>query len=321
MKAFKHLNATTIKEAVALSQEKKTRLIAGGTDLIGALKDRILPVYPETVINIKTIPDMAYITDGGGGLKIGALTRLNDIVNSEAVKEKYAVLAQAARSVSSPHIRQMGTIGGNLCQGVRCWYYRASMWEGKPFICLRKGGKLCYAKVGDNRYHSIFGAPKGCYAVHPSDTAPAFVALNAKFKTTKRTIAAQDFFDSLTDTTLKANEIVTEIQVPAPPAGTRSTYVKFGVRKALDFAIVSAAVVLTVEGGRCREARIVLGGVAPTPWRSAEAEKAMKGKSINDASATAAASAALARAKPLKDNKYKVQIAKATMKNAIIACV
>ena len=320
MKAFKHVNTTTLGEAVALSKEEKTKLIAGGTDLLGALKDRFMPEYPETVINIKTVPNMDYIKDGGAGLKIGALTKVHDIANSEVVKEKYTVLAQAARSVSSPHIRRMGTIGGNLCQSVRCWYYRASLWGGQPFFCKRKGGKICYAQVGDNRYHSIFGGPKGCYAVYPSDTAPALISLKAEFKTTKKVIAADKFFDSSRGTVLDANEILTEVMVPTPAAGTKSAYIKFGIRKALDFAIVSAAAVLTISGGTCKDARIVLGGVAPIPWRSSEAEKAIIGKSVNEANAKAAADAALSKAKPLEKNKYKVPTAKAIIKRVLLAC-
>jgi len=322
MKPFKHVNATTVSEAVSLCQkyDGKAKLIAGGTDLLGLLKDRVLPTYPEAVVNIKTIPGMSYIKEEAGGLRIGALTRLRDVANSKAVKGPNDALAQGALSVGSPHVRRMGTIGGNLCQNVRCWYYRASPWVGAPFDCLRKGGKLCYGQVGDNRYHSIFGGPKGCFAVFPSDTAPALIALNAMFKTSKRTIESQYFFDALTGTILDPDEILTEIQVPAHTPGTKSTYLKFGVRKALDFAVASVASVLAVEGGVCKSASIVLGGVAPIPWRSLAAEEAIVGKSINDSSAEAAASAALADAKPLRHNKYKVQIAKTLVKRAILAC-
>ncbi len=263
---------------------------------------------------------MNYIKEEAGGLRIGALTRIRDIANSEAVKGKYDVLAQGALSVGTPNIRRMGTIGGNLCQGVRCWYYRASPWIGAPFICLRKGGKVCYAEVGDNRHHSIFGGPKGCFSVFPSDIAPALIALNATFKTSKKTIESQLFFDALTGTILDPDEILTEIQVPAHTPETKSVYFKFCVRKALDFAMVSVASMLAVEGGVCKSASVVLGGVAPIPLRSTAAEEAIIGESINDSSAAAAASAALANAKPLPRNKHKVEIAKILVKRAILAC-
>lgn len=322
MKPFKHMNARTINEAVTLLEEQKgkVKLIAGGTDLLGELKDRVLLTYPEALINIKPIPDMDYVKEDDRTLRIGALAKLSEIATSPVVKEKYSALAQAARSVGSPQIRNMGTIGGNLCQDVKCWYYRASIWCGAPFVCLRKGGRTCYAVAGDNRYNSIFGGAKSCLAVYPSDTAPALIALNAEVKTTKRTVALEDFFDALTGTILDPEEIVTEVEVPSPPTGTKSTYLKFRLRKAIDFAIVSVACMLTVEGKVCKDARIVLGGVAPIPWRSKTAEDAIKGKSLDETTAEAAGNAAVAKTCALSQNKYKIQIAKALVRRAILAC-
>lgn len=322
MKPFKYINAKTLNEAVALSRQYqgKVKVVAGGTDLIGELKDRVLMPYPEALVNIKTIPDMGYIRQESGSLRIGALAKLCQIATSPIVKEKYNVLAQAAHSVGSPQIRNMGTIGGNLCQDSRCWYYRASPWCGAPFVCLRKGGRLCHAVAGENWYHSIFGGPRGCFAVHPSDTAPALIALNAVAKTTKRMVVLENFFDALTGTVLDSDEIVTEIEVPSPVDGTKSAYLKFGLRKAIDFGIVSVACVLMVEGLVCRNARIVLGGVAPVPWRSEAAENAVKGKPLNERTAEAGGSAAVAKTITLSDNRYKVEIAKALVKRAILAC-
>jgi xanthine dehydrogenase YagS FAD-binding subunit len=315
MKAFNHMNAKTLAEAKTALAGGKTTLIAGGTDLIGLLKDNVLRTYPETLVNIKTIPGLDYIKEEGGMLKIGATTRLADISAHSAVKQKYTALSQAALRVATPHVRDMATIGGNIAQLHRCWYFR------KPenrFDCIRKGGTRCFAMAGDNRYHSIFGAVKGCIAVHPSDVAPALIALNAKVVTNKRTIDAESFFDVKVpvSTVLDADEIVTEIQVPAPPAGAKSAFLKFAIRKSIDFPIVNCAVM--VGGGT---ARISLNAVAPKPYRATNAEAAIAGKAINETNAEAAGAAAIADARPLEATKYKVQIAKTLVKRALLATV
>lgn len=327
MKPFKLFNVATVDEAVSrfAKYDGKAKLMTGGTDLLGVLKNRILPDYPEAIINLKTIPNLDYIKEDAEGLKIGALAKLSAVADSSIVKDKYDVLAQAAKAAASPQIRNMGTIGGNLCQDVRCWYYRYPYCLGERILCLRKGGSLCYAAAGDNRYHSIFGAPRGCFAVHPSDTAPALIALNAEVVTTKRTIALEDFFDPLTGEAglpniLEVGEILTEVQVPTPVAGTKGIYLKFRVRKAIDFAIVSVAAVLTVEGGICKDARIVLAAVAPVPYRATGAEDAIKGQAITEALAETAGAAAVKGTIPIDKNKYKVQIVKTLVKRAILAC-
>jgi xanthine dehydrogenase YagS FAD-binding subunit len=264
---------------------------------------------------------MDHIKEEEAVLRIGALAKLDQIATSPIVNEKYNALAQAARSVGSPQIRNMGTIGGNLCQDVRCCYYRASPWCGPSFICLRKGGRVCYAVTGDNRYHSIFGGKKGCFAVCPSDMAPALVALNAQVKTSKRTAKLEELFHHSTCTILDTDEIVTEIVVPNPSGGTKSTYIKFALRKAVDFAIVSVALVLTVNGGACEDVKIVLGGVAPNPWRPKAVEDSIQGKSIDERIAEAASAATVAKAIVLSDNRYKVHIAKTLVKRALLACI
>jgi xanthine dehydrogenase YagS FAD-binding subunit len=313
MKAFDHTNATTLVEAQTALAGGKTMLIAGGTDLMGRLKDNILPTYPETLINIKTIPNLDYIKEEGGMLKIGATTRLADIANHQAIRQKYTALAQAAGRVATPHVRDMGTIGGNIAQLHRCWYFR------KPenrFPCIRKGGDRCFAMMGDNRYHSIFGNVNKCIAVNISDTAPALIALNAKVVTNKRTIEAENFFDVgiPSNTVLAVDEIIKEIQVPAPPAGAKSSFLKFAIRKSIDFPIVNCAVM--VGGG---SPRICLNAVAPKPYRATKAEAAIAGKPINEANAEAAGAAAVEDARPLEATKYKVQIAKTLIKRALLS--
>ena len=264
MKTFAHFNALTVDEAVSLLRRYggKASVVAGGTDLLGKMKDRILPSYPEALVNLKTIVGLDFIKEESGMLKIGALTRLEDIAHDGVVKGGYTALAQAAHRTASPHLREMGTIGGNLCQDIRCWYYRN---PNNRFPCLRKGGGRCYALDGDTRYHSIFGGSveEGCIAVHPSDTAPALIALNGELKTSKRTIGAEDFFQvGVSKTTvLEGDEIVTEIQVPKPAPGTKSAFLKFALRKSIDFAIVDCAAMVTTKKGKVDAARICLNAV------------------------------------------------------------
>lgn len=313
MKAFDHVNAKTLAEARTALAGGKSTLIAGGTDLIGGLKDNILPTYPAVLINIKTIPGLDYIKEEGGMLKIGAVTRLADIAAHPAINQKYTALAQAALRVATPHVRDMGTIGGNIAQLHRCWYFRK---HENRFNCIRKGGTTCFAMAGDNRYHSIFGAVNRCIAVHPSDVAPALIALNATVVTNTRKINAENFFDVKVpgNTVLANDEIITEIQVPTPPAGAKSAFLKFAIRKSIDFPIVNCAV-LTGPAPR-----IALNAVAPKPYRALKAEQAIAGKPINEANAEAAGAAAVADARPLPATKYKVQIAKTLVKRALLAC-
>ena len=321
MKTFAHFNVSTIDEAVSVLKryQSKASLIAGGTDILGKMKDRILPGYPEALINIKTIPGLDSIKEEDGVLKIGSLAILEDIAHNPVVKSKYTALSEAARRTASPHLREMGTIGGNICQDIRCWYYRN---PENRFPCLRKGGGRCYALEGDTRYHSIFGGnvDEGCVAVHPSDTAPALIALDARIRTSRRTIRAENFFQvEVSKTTiLDEDEIVTEIQVPEPKNGAKSAFIKFALRKSIDFPIVNCAAMITASRNKVSDARICLNAVYVKPYRAAEAEEAIIGKKINDVNAEAAGNAAVSDAKPLHDNAYMVQVAKTLVKRAIL---
>jgi len=308
MNKIKHISAKTLDEAVA-AMGPTANVIAGGTDLFGTLKAMCLSNPPATVIDLKTIPGLDYIKEEGGLLKIGAMAKLTDIAESTVVQGKWSSLAEAARMVASPQIRNMGTIGGNICQRVRCWYYRG---EHNVFNCFRKGGDTCFGVAGDNRYLAIIGGQL-CFAVCPSDTAIALTALDATLVTTQRSIPIKDFFIVLGNT-LKDNEIVKEIQVPAPKAGTKQAFIKFAERKSIDFAMASCAVAISAT-----DARIVLGGVAPIPFRATTAEDLVKGKAIDAASAEAAGAEAVKRAIPQSKNRYKVQIAKTMVKRALLA--
>jgi xanthine dehydrogenase YagS FAD-binding subunit len=323
MRKFVHVNARAVDEAVTVLQRygAKARVIAGGTDLLGKMKDEILPTYPEVIINLKSIPGLDFVREEEGMLRIGALTRLEDIATNPLVRSKYRALAEAAHRAASPHIREMGTIGGNICQDIRCWYYRN---PHNRFPCLRKGGGRCYAIEGDNRYHSIFDSTVkgGCLAVHPSDTAPALVAMNAVVQTSKRLIAAEDFFEvGVTKTTvLEPDEIVTEIQMKTPTPGTKSSFVKFASRKTIDFPIVNCAAMISTSGGRVSGARICLNAVYVTPYRAAKAEESIRSQGIDEITARTAGDAAVSDAKPLRHNRYMVQIARTMVERVILAC-
>jgi xanthine dehydrogenase YagS FAD-binding subunit len=316
IKKFTHIDAKTVDEAASILRAGNASVLSGGTDLLGAMRFEILPNYPEVVVNLKSIPGLEYIKEDASMLRIGALTRLEDIAKNDLVKTRYAALAEAAHRTATPHIREMGTLAGNICQMTRCWYFRL---PDNRFNCVRKGGGQCYAVRGDNRYHSIFGPVKSCFAVNPSDTAPALVALNAKIQTSKRLIEAENFWDMAVpgSTVLDADEIVTEIQFPKPAAGSRSAFIKFAIRKSIDFPIVNCAA--SVLDGN---ARVCLNAVFNKPYRSTAAEESIKGKQINEESAEAAGAAAVesARTLPGDRNKWKIQIAKTMVKRALLAC-
>ena len=317
VKKFTRVNAKTVEEAVSALRAANAWALAGGTDLVGTMRFEILPdtMYPQILVNLKTIaPSLEYIKEEKGMLKIGALTRLEDIAKSSVVRSKWAALSEAAHKAASPHIREMGTLGGNICQLTRCWYFRL---HDNRFFCVRKGGKTCFAISGENRYHSIFGGVSACMAVNPSDTAPALVALNAKIVTSKRTINAEEFWAVKIprSTVLENDEIVKEVQIPGPASGVKSAFVKFALRSSIDFPIVNCAA--AIGGGT---ARICLNAVYNRPYRATKAEESIAGKAIDVASAQAAGTAAVTGAIALTMNKWKIQVAAGMVKKAILAC-
>jgi len=319
MDPFVHVNATSVADAVAKldSYGGKAKALAGGTDLLNAMVTKINVVYPPALVNLKSIPNLNNITLSGQTMKIGSLAKLADIASSSTVKTNLPSLAAAANAVATPHVRNMATLGGNLCQAVSCWYYRYPNRLGGRIVCYRKGGTSCYAAAGVNTYHSIFGAPKGCFAVYPSDTAPALVALNASVVTSARTIPIESFFDAFTGTVLANDEIVTEVDVPVPAAGTKQVFLKFAQRKSIDFAVASVAALVTLNGTTCTAARIALGGVAPTPLRSTAAENAIIGKTLDATAVANAAAAATSGSTPLAYNAYKVPVVQSLVTQAL----
>ena len=318
MKAFDLVKATNLDEAVSALGGEGAMAIAGGTDVINTLQDRVLAEYPKTLVSLKSIPNLDYIKEEGGSLKIGAMTRLEDIAHNDTVKSKYTCLAEAASRTASPHIRESGTIGGNICQINRCWYFRKT---DNRFYCIRKGGNMCYAMAGDNRYHSIFGAIGACIAVNPSDTAPSLVALNATIKTTKRDIPAEEFWTVVIpgSTVLEADEIVTEIVIPA--FSGKSSFIKMALRKSIDFPVVNCAT--AISNG---QARICLNAVYNKPYRATAAEEIVNGQTIDEALAEQAGTAAVSKAMAMPatgmnpGNKWKVQIARTLVKRTILNC-
>ncbi len=319
MNKFEYVNAKHLADLPELLGPRwgESAILAGGTDLLDMLKERL--IEPKRVVNIKNIKDL-YGISNGNGIEIGALTTIATIAADPKIQGKYAVLSEAAASVATPQLRNMGTIGGNICQRPRCWYFR-----GKEFPCLKKGGSKCYSVEGLNQYNAILGGGPS-FIVHPSDSAPALMALEASIEIlgasgTQETAIA-DFFQLPVDNLrreniLKANQVVTKIMIPEPARGTRSTYLKFREKQSMDFAISSVAAVLQMSGNRVQKARIVLGGVASIPWRVKNSEAELEGKTLNAANIENAASVSVANALPLQHNGYKIQLTENLVRRAL----
>lgn len=316
-----YYSVETIDRAVSLYRQygKEARIIAGGIDLISLIKNKL--ISPAALINIKNVPNLKYIAADTSGVSIGALTHLNDIENSDLIKSRYSILSESAHSVGSPQIRNMATIGGNLCQEVRCWYYRRSPDTGITFNCRRKiQDGICYALDGENQYHSIFGFNE-CCAVHPSDIAVALSALDASINTVStdggRMIPVDKLYTKLGNI-LEPGEVITSIQIPKVESGAKQRFLKFRLRKTIDFAIVSVATVITLKGKTVRNTRMTLGGVAPVPYRAEKAEQALIGREITFDIAEKVAEAAVSEALLLGKNGYKIPIVKALVKRVLL---
>ncbi len=324
MTNFKIAEPRAIDQITSLTIDKKDKykLMAGGTDLLAEIKDEI--IGPEVVVDLKSIPDLSYIKKEKNGVRIGALTSLARLAEDTLIKNEYPALHEAANSVASPQLRNMGTAGGNLCQRPRCWYYR------DPLVnCRKKGGSRCFAFRGKNKYHAILGGGL-CYIVHPSDLAPALIALDAEISINSpkgnTTIPLANFYilpkiNVKKENILEPNEVLREIRIPLIKKGEKSTYSKFIERGAWDFAIVSAAVKGTVSRGIFRNIKIVLGGVAPVPWRLTKAENIIKGNKVTEDLVRDATREALKEAKPLEENGYKKELAEIVLYRAVLSLV
>lgn len=323
MNNFEYANPTRIAEAVGLLSTKwgEAEALAGGTDLLSLMKDYV--VTPKRLVNLKAIGEMQGIEQSAEGIRIGALVTLQELIDHEHLGHWFAALVQAAEGVSSPQIRAMGTVGGDLCQRPRCWYFRG----GYGLLAKDADGKSL-VPAGDNRYHAILGNAGPAYFVHPSSLAPALVALGATVRIAggsgERSVPAGEFFatpksDADRETVLRPNEIVTHVVVPAGETANATYEVR--QKEALDWPLATASVAVKLSGGKVESARVVLGHVAPVPWRAAAAEKALVGKSITEQTAAEAGKAAAAGAKPLSKNGYKVQLASVATKRALLRAV
>jgi xanthine dehydrogenase YagS FAD-binding subunit len=317
LKAFAYVNAANEQDAVAALSTERGRFLpmAGGMDLLGSMKDFI--VTPERLVNIKNLDQT--VTADSGGLRIGAAVKLADLAGHAVVRRQYPALATAADGVGTPQIRNMATVGGNIMQRPRCWYFR-----NEEFHCLKKGGSRCFAVDGENQYHAIFGDGP-CHIVHPSSLAVPAIAYGARFRIVgpkgAREIDAGEFFQMPSanlygETVLQPNEILTHLVLPLP--GQRSASYEVRFKQSHDWPLALASVNLTMNGDTVRAARVVLGAVAPVPWRTPAAERVLAGKAVSEAVATEAATAALAGAKPLSGNAYKIHIARTAVRRAIL---
>jgi xanthine dehydrogenase YagS FAD-binding subunit len=318
-KPFELLAPRTLDEALELASRHGAdcAFLAGGCDLLDQLKHQWST--PHYVINLKAIPGLKYVKNEAQQVSLGALTTLSQIERDAELKRAMPALVQAASRVATPQIRNLGTVGGNLLQDSRCPYYRG------PWYCYRAGGIVCDAHHGFNQEHAIFGGNR-CYTVSPSDTAPALIALGASATIAgrhgRRSLPLEELFvapkeNILVMHRLALDEVLVEITAPRV-AQQRSVFIKYAMRNAWDFALASVAVALVSEGGRARDCRIVLGGVAPTPWRSRAAEQEIEGKALSEANIESAARTAVAAAEPLAHNEYKIGLVRKLVRTALM---
>jgi xanthine dehydrogenase YagS FAD-binding subunit len=325
MKEFKIAQPQSLDQVSSLLSQEKTKyfLMAGGTDLLDEIKNEI--ITPEVVIDLTSVPNLAAINTDKTHVSIGAMTNIADLADHPIIKERFPGLVKAALSLASPQLRNVGTVGGNLCQRPRCWYYR-----DPDTICRKKGGSRCYAMQGRNRYHAIFGGGM-CCIVHPSDLAPALISLDADIKINgpegkTDILKLEDFFalpqkNVRKEHVLEQNQIVSEIRIPLPKNGAKSSYYKFKERGTWDFAVVSAAVYGVVSNRVFSDLKIICGGVAPIPWRLKKAEGFIRGKEVTEAVIRQGAKEALADAKPLEENAYKMDLLEPVLFAAISSLV
>ena len=321
MRNFELARPASVAQARELLGERPGAVLkAGGIDLLDHLKEYL--VETPRLVDLKSVSGLRDITTGAdGAVRLGPLVTLAEVAAHPGLQKTHPALAQACGEAASPQIRNVATVGGNILQRPRCWYYRQESYK-----CLKKGGDVCFAVGGENRYHAIFGGGPS-YAPHPSNAAVPLVAYGAQLvlegEKGPRIVAAGDFFvppskDPERENQLQPGEVLAEIRIPAA-TGWRSVYAELRERAAFDWPLVAAAAALRVDGGVVKEARVVLGAVAPIPWRSPRAEQALLGKPLDAASAAAAASASIVGAAPLSDNGYKVGLLQTLLRRTLLS--
>jgi xanthine dehydrogenase YagS FAD-binding subunit len=321
VKAFAYVNPTTERDAVfALKFEGVGMPIAGGQDLLARLKDYVTSA--DRLVNVKGALDTTVAAAPGGGLRIGAAMKIVDLMEHPQVKRLYPAVVAAAGEIGTPQIRNQGTVGGNINQRPRCWYYR-----NEEFNCYKKGGNRCFSPAGENQFHAIFGNNGPSHIVHPSSLAVPLVAYGATFRLAsaagEREVAAAEFFTMPTlrnvqkENVLADGELLTHVILP-PPGNVKSGHYEVRYKASHDWPLAFTTVVLSTNGNTISAARVVLGAVAPVPWRSEDAERALVGKPMNEQTFVEAAEAAVKAAQPLTRNGYKVQIAKTSVKRALM---
>ena len=295
--------------------------VGGGSDLLGMIKDDL--ATPDVLVNLRTLADsdgLDAVVPASAELRIGGLVTLARLSTHPEVASRYRVLAEAAGSAATPQIRNVATLAGNLCQRPWCWYYR------QKFPCYKHGGNRCFSRIGENQFNAIFGGGPS-YIVHPSDTAPALVALDARFRLAgpgrERVVPAGEFFtlprvDVARENVLEPNEILAGVTVPAAP-DLRSTYAKVLDREAWTHAVVSVALALRMDGDRVRRAGVVLGGVAPVPWRVAAVEELLAGRQVSEPLAAEAGRLAVDGAQPLSKNRYKIPLVENLVRRTLLS--
>jgi len=322
MRSYDFTAPRTVHDAVTALQSAGLigAPVAGATDMSGLLKNKV--ITPESLVDLTAIDELGHINKTpDGGYLIGATARISELVEHPDIARTHPLLHEAASTVASPQIRNQGTVGGNLCQRPRCWYYR-----NPATPCLRRDSTYCSAAIGENQYHAILGGA-GCFIVHPSDLAVAFIALDATAKIAgpggSRTVPMEKFFvlpkdDLHHENVLKPGEILAEIQVPPPMAGARQVWFKHRIRQVWDFAILSVALQLQMSGNRISDVRLVLGAVAPAPWRAHLSEQVLQGNTLTPDLVEKAISAELSKARPMTDNAYKIELAGQLMRQALL---
>jgi xanthine dehydrogenase YagS FAD-binding subunit len=324
MNKFEYAKPKSVEEVFQYLNEPGSVIKAGGIDLLDMMKENILS--PKRLVNIKDISELSFISENeDGSVSIGPNITISELSENEIIRKIFPALSDAASKMATPQVRNSATLGGNLCQRPRCWYFRSI-----DFDCSRKGGSHCFALFGENKYHAVIGTDNGCAIVHPSGTAVPLIALNSELVISdgnnERRINLNEFFvspaeDITRETVLKTNELITEIRIPEESRELKNHYIKIMEKQSFDWPLADVAVALKMNGNKCEAASVVLGSAAPVPWKSREAESVLSGQTLTRELAREAAEASMHEANPLSENKYKINLFKTVVYRAVCEAV